>query len=168
MEENIFDKSSTYTVAFIGHRNTPETDELKAELKSVIEELIKIGAKTFLFGSNSTFNAISHAVVTELKSAYPDIQRIYVRAQYEHVDDVYLSQLMDKFEDTYFPPTVRNAGYRSYVKRNQEMIDRCDYLIAYYNEGYEPSGKRGSGRSGTKIAVDYARSKKKKIVNLFV
>lgn len=44
------------------------------------------------------------------------------------------------------------------------MIDRSDLLIVYYNENYKP---KNSKNSGTKIAVEYAQRKKKRLLNLY-
>ena len=55
------------------------------------------------------------------------------------------------------------------------MIDKADCCIFYYNENYLPPLKPATKKrifsyqpkSGTKIAYDYAVSKKKEILNLF-
>ena len=70
---------------------------------------------------------------------------------------------------------MENAGRASYVERNQEMINKSDFYIVYYDENYAPPKRKNSRRdltdyqprSGTKIAYDYAVKKKKKIINCF-
>ena len=75
--------SENYTCCFIGHRKTEETENLKLQLKAVIENLITAeNVDTFLFGSKSQFNSICYELVTEIKEKFPHIKRVYVRAEY--------------------------------------------------------------------------------------
>lgn len=152
-------------VAFIGHRNIEKTEALKQKLTEVVTALIEEeGAEVFLFGSKSTFNDICLDVVTKLKEYYPPIKRVYVRSAYEHIDERYENYLSTLYDETFFPDKVRGAGFRSYVKRNQVMIDMCDVLITYFDKDYQLSAGR---TSGTKTAAIYALKKNKRIINLF-
>ena len=152
------------TVAFIGHRKIDKAKEFIQKLKEVVNALIDVeGADTFLFGSRSVFNELSLDVVSKLKEYYPLIKRVYVRAEYEFIDELYTDYLLMSYDETFFPKSVSGAGYRSYVKRNQVMIDMCDVLITYYDRDYRLlTGKM----SGTKYAVEYAMKKHKRIINL--
>ena len=161
---------------FFGHRKIAETEELKNNLYEIIENLI-VNEKvdTFFFGSKSQFDDLCHKIVTELKEKYPHIKRIYVRSAFQHIPDWYEDSLLQHYEDTYFPEHMENAGRASYVERNQEMINKSDFCIVYYDENYAPPKRKNSRRdltdyqprSGTKIAYDYAVKKKKIIINCF-
>ena len=118
----------------------------------------------FLFGSKSDFNDLSWEIVTTLKKDYPYLKRIYVRSAFQYIDKSYEEYLAKYYEDTYFPKKIENAGKFSYVERNYEMIDNSTYCVFYYNENYIPPTKRNSG---TNIAYNYAKKKKKEIINLF-
>ena len=76
-------------VCFIGHKNIAKTEELISLLKETVITLINNGATTFLFGSGSKFNDLSWKVVTELKTNYPHVKRVLVRASYQNIDDFY-------------------------------------------------------------------------------
>ena len=89
---------------------------------------------------------------TLLKTKYPYIKRVYVRAEYQYINEDYRKYLLENYEDTYYPKLVENAGKLSYIKRNYEMIDRSNFCMFYYNEN--PKIK-----SGTKIAFQYATKK---------
>ncbi len=152
-------------VAFIGHRNIERTQELRECLTQTVESLIvNENADIFLFGSRSAFNDLCYEIVTELQNKYGHIKRIYVRAEYEYIKKEYIDYLSSLYEDTFFPIEVHGAGVLSYIKRNRVMIDMCDVLVAYCNQDYAPPTRV---RSGTKTAVEYARSKHKRIINLF-
>lgn len=67
------------------------------------------------------------------------------------------------------------AGKSSYIERNIAMIDDSNYCIFYYDKNYQPALRKLSKKSisnyqpknGTKIAYNYAKHKKKIILNLF-
>lgn len=150
--------------AFIGHRKIEKTETLINRLAQTVKSLIvDEGVDTFLFGSRSAFDELSYEIVTELRKTYPHIKRVEVRSSNEHLPQMYLDITLKYYEDSYFPEQARNAGYRSYIKRNQAMIDKCDVLVVYCDMGYTPPTRT---RSGTIIAVQYAERKKKRIINL--
>lgn len=151
------------TCCFLGHREKSITDELKENLRVVIEHLItEESIDIFLFGSTSRFDSLCQETVTELKEKYPHIKRVYVRAENPYIDESYEAYLLESYEDTYFPKSVLGAGKASYVKRNYEMIDKSCYCIIYYDEQGAPTTRK----SGTKIALDYAIKKGKQITVL--
>ena len=164
------------TCCFFGHRKIDETEELKNKLYEIIEDLIvneKI--EIFLFGSKSEFDDLCHKIATELKEKYPHIKRIYVRSAFQYIPDWYENSLLEHYEDTYFPEHMAKAGRASYVERNQEMINKSDFCIFYYDENYLPPRRKNSKRdlfdyqpkSGTGIAYEYAMKKGRQIFNLF-
>lgn len=151
------------TCCFIGHRTINETEELKAKLRYIIEKLIvNENVDTFLFGSKSRFNSLCLETVTQIKEKYLHIKRIYVRAEYQNIDDSYKAYLLKYYEDTYYPEKIIGAGKASYVKRNYEMIDKSYFCIFYYDEQNAPTTRK----SGTKIALDYAVKKKKITIDM--
>lgn len=155
------------TVAFIGHRNIYSGQALENRLCELIEALIvNKNADTFLFGSKSGFDELCYKVITAVKQKYPQIRRVYVRAEFEHIDGSYRDYLSTLYEETLFPESVHNAGVVSYIKRNEAMIDMCDMVIMYLDDGYVPRAKRYAN-SGTKLAAEYAAKKNKPLVNVF-
>ena len=161
---------------FFGHRKINETPELIERLTREIETLItEKEVRTFYFGSKSEFDDLCHKVVTELRTKHPHIKRVYVRSAYQHIPDWYEESLLKHYEGTYFPEHMENAGRASYVERNQEMINKSDYCIVYYDENYLPPRRKNSRRdlfdyqpkSGTKVALDYAIKKGICIKNVF-
>ncbi|MBQ7718798.1 MAG: hypothetical protein IJT38_05805 [Clostridia bacterium] len=153
------------TCCFFGHRTVNVTDGLVKSLREIIEDLIvSNGVDTFLFGSNSEFNDLCLACVSKLKEKYPHIKRIYVRADSPTLSDNHMAFLLRKYEYTYYPQQIANAGRATYIKRNYEMIDKSNYCVIYYDSKYLP--QRGIN-SGTKVAYDYAAQKGLKIINVF-
>ena len=150
-----------YVCCFIGHREIEETEELREKLKNIIEGLITSkGVDTFLFGSKRRFNSLCHGLVTELKTKYPNIKRVYVRAEYQNIDDDYKEYLLSLYEDTYYPEKA--VGRAVYIERNREMIDKSEYCVFYYRKDLLPTDRK----SGTLAALSYAVCKKREITLL--
>lgn len=152
-----------------------KTPELIERLTREIETLItEKEVSIFYFGSKSEFDDLCHKTVSELKEKYPHIKRVYVRSAFQHIPDWYEESLLKHYEDSYFPEHMENAGRASYVERNQEMINKSDYCIVYYDENYAPPRRKNSKRdlfdyqpkSGTKVAYDYAVKKGNEIINV--
>ena len=164
-----------HSCCFFGHRKINKTPELIERLTKEIEVLIsEKDVVTFYFGSKSEFDDLCHKVVTELKKKYPEIKRIYVRSAFQHIPDWYEDSLLQHYEDTYFPEHMEKAGRASYVERNQEMINKSDFCVIYYDENYLPPRRKNSRReltdyqpkSGTAVAYEYAMKKNRFIINV--
>ena len=162
--------------SFFGHRNTKATPELRENLIKTVTWLItEKEVSKFLFGSKSRFDDLCLKIVTELREQYPHIQRVYVRMYYPELGEPYIGYILRDFEDTYMPERIENAGVARYVERNQEMINASDFCVFYYDEEYKPPLRKQcrsalstyQPKSGTKVAYEYAKQKKKDIINLY-
>ena len=150
------------TCCFIGHRDCDCSRELKERLYNTVENLILTeNTGVFLFGSRSRFNDLCLDTVTGLKAKYPHIRRVYVRAEYPEITADYENYLHKFYDRSYYPPRLVGAGRAVYLERNQIMIDQSDVCVFYYSATYEASGK-----SGTRIAYNYAIKSKKHCVNV--
>ncbi len=151
------------TCCFFGHRKINEAEELKSKIIEIIEKLIvDENVDTFLFGSKSRFNSLCLELVTQIKEKYPHIKRVYVRAEYPYISEHYKNYLLENYEDTYDPEKIRNAGRAACVERNYEMINKSHYCAVYYDALNSPS----TGKSGAKIALDYAIKKCKNVISV--
>ena len=151
------------TCCFFGHKEINETEELKQQLYSIIENLIlDYNVGTFLFGSKSRFNSLCYEQVSKIKEKYPHIKRIYVRAEFPQINETYKVYLLENYEDTYYPEKAVGAGRAVYVERNCTMINESRFCIVYCKEDYSPTNRK----SGTKLALNYAIKKNKEIIIL--
>lgn len=110
----------------------------------------------------------------EVKKIRPNVKLIYVRAEYPHISEDYKDYLLNFYDDTYFPDKILNAGRAAYIERNYYMIDKADIYIFYFDKTYSPFSLSGSHAasnhkyaSRTRLAYDYALSKKMVIINLY-
>ncbi len=167
---------SKNTCCFFGHRKIEITDNLKRNLHTLVQKLItEERVDTFLFGSKSQFDTLCYQIISELKENYPYIKRIYVRSHFPYISDDYKSHLLKFYEETYYPDKLLKSGKAAYVERNCEMINKSKYCVVCFNEDYTPPNRKTKHmdlinylpKSGTKIAYDYARKKKRTVINLF-
>ena len=148
------------TCCFFGHREIEESDCLRNAVRKTVENLVlEQGVDRFLFGSRSRFDRLCHEIVTEIKKQHPNIKRVYVRAEYEQINEDYEAYLLKDYEETYFSQKAKGAGRAVYIKRNYEMIENSDFCVVYFDES-----RTSDTKSGTKIALDYAKKYGKRII----
>ena len=127
---------------------------------NVIKELITVKkVDTFLFGSKSGFNSLCYETVTGIKEEYPNIKRVYVRAEYPEIDGNYEKYLLSKYEETYYPQRIKGAHKAVYIERNREMIDKSRFCVIYFDRNVAYKNRE----SGTKSALCYAKGKNRDI-----
>lgn len=152
------------TCCIIGHRDFKKSKELELKVKSMVLDLIeKENVTCFLFGSKSRFNDFCYDIVTEYKNSYPNLNRIFVRAEYPIISEDYYNYLKNFYEDTYFYDKKLIFNKFSYIRRNQVIIDKSDFCLFYFNDNYSPKTKT---QSGTGLAYNYALRKNKQILNV--
>ena len=152
------------TSCIIGHRDFEKTSKLELELKNLLLHLIENEkVNVFLFGSRSKFSDFCYDIITELQKEYPNIRRIFIRAEYPIISNDYYNYLKNFYEDSYFYSKKLISNKFSYIRRNQVMIDKSDICIFYFNDDY-----KCKTQSGTRIAYEYAIRKSKKVLNLYI
>ena len=167
-------------VSVIGHRKAPEGPELVVRIYETLFDLIvNQGVDTFYFGSKSRFDTFCFEAVMELRHSYPHVKTVYVRANYEHIEKSYEDYLLESYDETYYPDTVRDSHELCYVIRDAALVEVCDVLLTYCATNYEPPRKTPKNKmmapvetakkpkSGTQMAVLFAKKRKKRIINLF-
>ena len=161
--------------SFFGHRDIPQTEELKQKVRETVERLIvEERVDTFLFGSRSNFDELCYIVVTELKEKYPHIQRIAYLCKHETAclvgagvkmkqqikqltgRDVYVPE----YEDIKRSDRVNSAGRAAYVERNCLMIKDSNFVVVHLEEG------RNDGKSGSRLAYKYSLRQKKSMLTV--
>lgn len=176
----------------IGHRNFEINDDEIDKLRDIIELLIFVcHVGTFNFTSRSKFVDVVWDIVNELKlNKYPFIKMVAYDCKNESsclfkdklkTEQIYSKVLGKPINLRCFDFVVQckksyAAGTKAYISRNIQIIDESDICLFYYNKEYKPEIKRRSKRSaclyqpqsGTKIAYEYAKQRKKTIYNFFL
>ena len=144
---------------FIGHREVL-VGNIEERLKTAIEEQIANGCKLFTMGTHGEFDEMALSACRTVRQSYPDIKIEVVLTSYHIIER--------KNEFDFIPyQDVKTVMYdieNEHFKRkitisNRQMIDNCDTLICYVDKKISPSG--------AKRAMNYAKRKGLKIINLF-
>ena len=122
--------------SFFGHRDTPQTEELKRKVKETVEHLIvEEGVDAFLFGSRSKFDELCHIVVTELKEKYPQIRRIAYLCKHEARCLVGEGEKIQR--------TIKTISGRDVYVGEYEAIKKSDLFISKGQGNYESLSDSG-------------------------
>lgn len=163
---------------FIGHRKITISKKLKTNLINILKNLItQKNVKNFLFGDRSAFNNFCLDIVSNLKDEFPFIKLIsypsndwYRGEEKENVEfnKRVLNNIIIEFDDYKY---LDYYGKFSYVQRNEKMINDSDFCIFYYDVNYKPQKNNQLNlsiirKSGTEVALNYAKQKNKKIINI--
>ena len=134
---------------FFGHRDCP--DGIKAELYKAIEQLItEKGVDTFYVGTQGSFDRMAYAALVELRLRYSRIKVYCVLAYMPKPGDTDTT-------DAIVPEGIENAHPRyAIIHRNNWMIDRSDYVIAYVTHSF----------GGAYQAVERAKKREKIVITL--
>ena len=146
--------------SIFGHSTIQITKELEENLNKTFISLINEGCIYFYFGGFGEFDDLCHKIISELKSTYPHIQRIFCLSDPRH-------QRINKrpkwlktqdYEEFIYLDLNFDWWYKRIYFRNLAMIDRSD-VVVFYVENRE--------NSGAYKAYKYAKQKKKHIINMF-
>lgn len=137
---------------FFGHRDCPSS--IKEKLHGEIERLIcHHGVDTFYVGTQGSFDRMAYVALVELRQRYRYIKVYRVLAYMPRLSDI--AQDRSVLDDTILPEGIEKVHPRyAIVHRNNWMIDRSDYVIAYITH---PTG-------GAFQAVERAKKKAKTII----
>ena len=145
--------------AFIGHRQI-FAKNIDERLFQAVEAEIKNGCRSFTMGTHGQFDSLSLWACRQLRKKYADIDievvltslhAIDKNEEWDYIPYSDVKTVMFDIEDTHFK--------RQITLSNQLMIDSCDTLICYVNEK--------AYRSGAKIALNYAKKRELKTINLW-
>lgn len=138
-------------VSFIGNSDlfNENLSEKKKELLNILEENVGDNECVFYLGGYGRFDGFAKACCREYAATHNKCKLILVIP--------YLNREYDTsgYDETLYPP-LETVPYRlAIVRRNEYMIDKADLVI--FCVGYIRNARN---------FLDYARRKKKKLVNI--
>ena len=157
---NIVNTSLVKSCSFFGHREIEISEKLKNNLIKIITKLIEEeNYRIFYFGGFGDFDQLCYDVVTELKSKFPLIKRVFCLTNERHLNPKNRPQWLkeEKYEDYVYFSLSFNWWYKAIYFRNLEIINASDFIIFFVRKNKE---------GGAKKALDYAKTKRKKHINL--
>lgn len=146
------------TVAFIGSDDYERTVKLVVRMWDALFKLIDDGADIFLFNNANRFDNDFHDMVSQLKKFHPNFQLHYHHGIFDY-DIGYVDFMSDFYDKVIFPEKEILLPRR---RRNMAMIDKCDVLVTYCSD--KPLQ---SGQENTVLEIEYAKQKKKRVINVF-
>lgn len=118
--------------AFFGHSTVHEniSDKLEQAIRTAIEDH---GVENFWCGGYGEFDSMAARAAHDLKTEYPDIEVILVRAYMPKNGE----KLSDIYDDSIYPEGLETVPYRFAIsRRNRWMAKNCDMAITYVNNDF--------------------------------
>ncbi len=119
---------------FFGHRDCP--GNVKERLYEEIERLISHRhVDTFYVGTQGVFDRMAYVVLVELRQRYSHIKVYRVLAYLPRLSDIAKDRSV--LDNTILPEGIEKVHPRyAIVHRNNWMIERSDYVIAYVTHNF--------------------------------
>ena len=161
-----------YSCCFTGYRPSKmpfsldkNSKEYKDFENKIIEAVLKLssdGCTEFYSGMAMGFDIIAAETILLFKELYRDINiRLVAVIPFENQADSYSEEWYSRYQnilDSCDEKIVLSNKYfkGSYQKRNEYMVDNCDYVLTYFD------GQSG----GTKNTINYALKKGRFVLNI--
>ena len=135
-------------VAFCGHNNIENPDDVRRWLEHVVGDLMQRGATTFYLGGYGGFDRLAASILHKISAVNPSIESILVLP--------YLNQNVDAdlYDGTIYPPLENVPKRLAIIKRNEWMVDHADVIVAYVLHEW----------GGASAVLRYARCKGKEVI----
>ena len=143
-------------ITFFGHSNCLFNDDIKEQLKNIlVGEIIKNPTCKFYLGGYGDFDGLCLRTLRELKHDFPTIEILFITP---YLDKNYSKLELAKYyyDDVIFPPIESVPRKFAILKRNEWMVEQADLVIAYVKYSWGGAAK----------ALEYAKRKKKRIINI--
>ncbi|MBQ5930151.1 MAG: hypothetical protein IIX02_05095 [Clostridia bacterium] len=143
-------------ITFFGHSNCLFNDDIKKQLKNILlDEIIKNPTCKFYLGGYGDFDGLCLRTLRELKHDFPTIEILFITP---YLDKNYSKLEFAKYyyDDVIFPPIESVPRKFAILKRNEWMVEQADLVIAYVKYSWGGAAK----------ALEYAKRKKKRIINI--
>lgn len=150
--------------AFIGHRMFLPIGIEERVNNEIINE-VNSGCTSFIMGTHGNFDKLALSCCRNLRKSNKDIDIEVVITSLHQINP----KIKDySFGNINYPPyedvkttmyEIENVYFKQIIASNKHMIDTCDTLICYV--------RPNEVKSGAKTAMNYAKRKGLRIVNLY-
>ena len=139
---------------FTGHAKLYGGNSIREKLKKGIINLVEnYGVNTFYNGGKGQFDLFCANCVKELKKDYPFLKSYLILAYIPGKKNQMDTDFYKKFDDTLYPEIEKIPPKFAIIKRNEWMVDKSDFLIAYVEHNW----------GGAYRTLEYAKRKKKNV-----
>ena len=112
-------------VAFCGHSDVTDPDDVRRWLEHTVDDLIQRDAKTFYLGGYGSFDRLAASVLHKVSASNPFVESLLVFP--------YLNREVEDglYDGTIYPPLENVPKRLAIIKRNEWMVDHADVIVAY-------------------------------------
>lgn len=145
-------------VTFIGHSKIHYGSDEEKALLNALETSIKGEDVTFYIGLDGRFDWLAKNCCLQYKRKHGNAKLVFVTP---YIDDKYLKNLrfaIEGFDEVLYPDLEKVPKRYAIAARNHYMIDNADIVVHYTCNLFGNASKY----------VDYASTKHKKMIDLFM
>jgi uncharacterized phage-like protein YoqJ len=146
-------------ITFLGHSSLYITDDLRHKILRTIKNIIHQGEKvSFYCGGYGDFDNLYAGICRSVKKENPSCEVIFITPYMTESQQQKIKEWVDEklYDSVIYPPLETIPPRVAIVKRNEWMIQKADFIIAYVKHTY----------GGAYRALKYADKKKKSVINL--
>lgn len=146
-------------ITFLGHRSLYNVGDLLERVQNTIVENVGPNDDTvFYCGGYGDFDNLCAKACRFIKEKRPNCEVVFVMPYIPDLQKEKRKSLMtsDLYDSTLYPPLENVPPKFAISKRNEWMVMQADLIIAYVEHSF----------GGAYKGLEYARRKKKRIVNL--
>ena len=123
-------------IAFLGHACFILTEDIKQKIIDTIKQLASVNEKVYMYlGGYGNFDYECLTILKDLKKSYSSIIIIFV-SPYLNSNYYKLKTANLLYDETIYPPIENTPPKYAISKRNNWIVDNCDFLICYINKKY--------------------------------
>ena len=146
-------------VTFVGHGDLPAGEDLENKVRGALLELLPRDERiSFYCGGYGAFDSLCAKVCRSLKAELPRSEVLYVTPYLSESHGKKIQYYMEAklYDSVIYPPLESVPPRYAILRRNEWMVEQADLIVAFVRRSF-------GGAAGT---LDFARRKKKRIVNL--
>lgn len=129
-------------ITFCGHSEINEDRaELQVKVLSAIEEAAEGKDVTFYLGGYGTFDWIALRAAKQYKDSNPASRLFFILPYFGEEYFASKETYIKKCDDTLYPELEKTPKRLAISKRNEWMIKRADYVIAYVEHSWGGAAK---------------------------
>ncbi len=143
-------------ITFCGHSQIAQDDCLFERTLSAIMQSVKEEVVCFYLGGYGDFDNIALRACKKYKESHPTVRIVFVTP---YLSQRYLKNrevVLKRYDEVVFPEIENVLPRFAILKRNEWMVKKADFVIAYVNYGW----------GGAANTLAYAFKQKKPFLNL--
>lgn len=147
-------------VSFFGHKTIRCCYDISTQIENVILKNIHYQEKVFFYcGGYGDFDMMCASVCRTIAEKIPNCEIVYITPYMTEAHQQKIKHFIDikTYDSVIFPPLEKVPPKYAIIRRNEWMVEQADIIIAYVEHCF----------GGAYTAIEYARKKKKRVINLY-